>query len=170
MFQEAKTVKTGTKFVIRDTAQCMGVHTEKHLKQFRCGRRSHWRVQVSEWGECSKSKPRQRYTWREITGVTLMRRRAVKSDDVSHLHRTFLQVFVYLCLIILFLTSHLTGSWTLPHKVVRNSFLRWIPPQKPMSTYPYWWGPFPFYPPENFLRMQTGKSSWTLGVGTLPLL
>ena len=30
-FKEAKTVKTGSKFIIRDAAQCMGEHMGKHF-------------------------------------------------------------------------------------------------------------------------------------------
>ena len=43
-FKEVKTVKTGTKFIVRDTAQSMGEHAEKKfifLSQ-KLGRNTHW--------------------------------------------------------------------------------------------------------------------------------
>ena len=88
---------------------------------------------------------------------------------VTYIGQSF-QVFVYLCLIILFLTSHLTGSWTLP-KMRAQLFSKMDPTTEAYEHISILWGgaPYLFYPQENFLRMQTGKSSWTLGVGTLPL-
>ena len=61
-------MKTGTKFIIRDTAQCMGKHTGK---QFVYPTQKHSRDTHSERkcidilsneGECSKSETRQRHT------------------------------------------------------------------------------------------------------------
>ena len=65
-------VKTGTKFIIRDTEQCMGEHRGKQFvyptqKQ---GRDAHPERKgigiLSNEGECSKSGTRQTHTQREV--------------------------------------------------------------------------------------------------------
>ena len=79
-------MKTGTKFIIRDTAQCMGKHTGK---QFVYPTQKHSRDTHSERkcmdilsneGECSKSETRQRHTPRVEWGGVLSEEEHSKSE------------------------------------------------------------------------------------------
>ena len=48
IFKKAKTIKTVTKYIIGDTAQFMGEHTEKqfiYLRQ-KQGRNTHWKERI----------------------------------------------------------------------------------------------------------------------------
>ena len=141
--------------------------------------------------ECSKSKQAEIHTWRErIWASALMRRSAVKSEvRDAHPERSWVRrsavkkwyksltqdipsrsLFTFVWLSCFFLHTWLVLGPS--PRCVCNFFLRWIPPQKPMGTYPYYGvGPPPFSTPKktSWECRQGSKSSWTLGVGTLPL-
>lgn len=71
ILQEAKTVRTGTKFLIRDITQRMGEHTRNQFaypaqKQSRDTHPDRKGMDIlSEEEECSKSEARERHTPRE---------------------------------------------------------------------------------------------------------
>ena len=93
--REAKTVKTGTKFIIRDIAQQVGEHTET---QFICLRQKQGRDTLLE---------------RKGVGVPPNEEERSK-EAVKSLIGQFFQVFVYLWPIICFLFPHLPCPRTLP--------------------------------------------------------
>ena len=79
---------------------------------------------------------------------------------------------VHILPIILFFSSHLTSPRTLP-KMPAQLLSKMdfnVETYGYMSTLIIGWGPLPFWPPRSLpAHVQTGKSSWISGVGTLSL-
>ena len=82
-------------------------------------------------------------------------------------------VFVYIWLIILLFSSHLTVPWTLSkmHVQLFSKIDPTTEASRSMSILIMRWGLLPFWSPRSLpAPVQTGKSSWTSGVSTLSLL
>ena len=115
--KEAKTVKAGTKFIIRDTAQRVGEHREKQLRQ-----------------------KQDRDAHPETEGMGLppneeSSKEAIRSfiETIDRLNKSqFFWLFVYLWPILWFLFPHLLTLGPSP-TCVYNFFPRWIPAQRPMG-------------------------------------
>ena len=102
-FKKAKTIKTGSKFIIRDTVWHMGEHTEKQFQ----------------------SEARQKHTAREDRGRPETRS-AVKRAFKSLIGQSFWG-FTYLWQIILFLFSHLVLGPPLPPNTCAQVFAKMDP-------------------------------------------
>ena len=153
----------------------MGVHTGKltvcSLSNSEAGQRS--TLQGKGVGIFSNEEERgsdSRQTTYPGAGASWARR-----SPVQRCHESLVQtfwVFVYLWPIILFLSSHLTGPWTLP-KMHTQLFAKMDPTAESsgcMSTPIMGWGPLPFWPPRSLSScVQTGTSSLTSVMGPLSL-
>ena len=104
--------------------------------------------------ECSASKTRQRWYPKRSVGVLSEKQCRMEVKEIIYIGQSF-WAFVYRWPVFFFLSSHLTGPWTLP-KMHSQLFAKMDPTAQAygcMSTLIMGWGPLSFPPQGAFLRM-----------------